>query len=182
MPLLTFEEVDNVGKTYDEILKRSDASGVPGKQLSPKRKKARKRKAQPAGDASAHPSSSSYDPEHAQTIMGDLAEEVRSWLADKHDARPPGLQTVQNDDGTLTVIADNPESGLGMEVLIGPLKGEEVPPQVPGAEMPPEMAPEAMAQPGFGVGPEMMAPQPAAPVQSMAPPQPQPGFGVGPTF
>jgi len=108
-------------------------------------------------------------------VIGDIAEQVRSQLSKDYGARPPGLQTVDNGDGSLTVLCDDPAAGLGLQVHISPLQpGQGIPPQ--GAGMP------APQMPGMGFGPQ---PMPGYPQQPMMPQQPMPapqmpGMGFGP--
>jgi hypothetical protein len=148
-----------------------------------------------AGDSSAHPQSPNYDPTYARAIMGDLAEEVRQWLAKNYDARPPGLDTRwEEDSGNMLIVADCPDEGLGVEVEIRPLGGgmgpgtpdqaapnatgigpdlgaalvpDQGPPPDQGA-LPPDPA-AALGSPSAGIGP-----QPMPPLQQPMPPGPQP--------
>ena len=120
------------------------------------------------GDSSAHPSSSDYDPTYAQGIMGKISEQVRQFLVNKYEASPPGLQTVTNSDGSIEVIADCPEVGLGLSIKIETLKN-------------PSMGNEENQSPldsGLGIGPptldndQPLSPNPQSPLDS--------GLGIGP--
>lgn len=124
-------------------------------------------------ESSAYPGSTNFDPEAAQAVMGDLAEAVRDFLSKRQKARPPGLETISNPDGTMVVRADNPEVGIGLQVVISLLNKEQPAPApapamgVPGAGTP--GAPAPTNQPPMQVGPPAPAPAPA------------PEFQVGPT-
>lgn len=135
-----------------------------------------------AGDSSAHPNAANYDPTYARTIMGDLAEEIRQWLAKNYDARPPGLDTRwEEDSGNMLVVADCPDEGLGLEVEIRPLGGGG-PGAMPGAAGAPPVMNEGMPpDPAAGIGPDMGA-MTGPPDSSAVPPPPPPGppAGIGP--
>ncbi len=120
--------------------------------------------AKPPSDGSAHPDANNYDPEQANAIIGDLAENVRKYLADKQKCRPPGLQTEVKDDGSIVVTADNPEVGVGLKVTIQMLAAKPVP------------TPEADG--GLQVGPPPVGPPSAPAAAPAAPPPPQ--LQVGP--
>lgn len=130
-------------------------------------------------DASAHPGDENFDRNQASAQIGDLAEAVRKFFADKLHCRPPGLETNSEADGSITIKADNPEVGVGLKVIVSLLKAQA-----------PETvsAPESAAPPGgFGFGPQLPPPAPAPPPQPpAAPPAPTPqpagGFGYGPVI
>jgi hypothetical protein len=157
------------------------------------------------GDSSAHPLAENYDPTFAQQVSGDLAEEVRQWLADKHDARPPGLQTISKEDGSIEVIADCPDAGIGLKIRVEPLGQQQS--QMPGVGpdmgegLPPDagIGPDMGPEPDMGVGPDMgspdmgglppdagmgpdmgAAPMGAPDMGAAPPPQGNPPVGVGP--
>lgn len=115
-------------------------------------------------ESSAHPGTPFFDQTFADQVLGDLAEEVRGWLADKYDARPPGLQTQANPDGSIAVIADNPDQGIGVQVDIKLLDSQPMPEDDLGVG-PPEMESSPMGGPDLG----------------LAPPPAQPGMGVAPS-
>lgn len=114
-------------------------------------------------ESSAHPNTPNFDPAFAQEITGDLAEEVRKHFSDKHGARPPGLQTQVGQDGSITIVADNPEVGIGVQVVIS-LIGQ---PQM-------GVGPDPMMQPQMGMGPQQPQNAPIPPANE--PVAPQPGF------
>jgi hypothetical protein len=131
-------------------------------------------------ESSAYPGDANFDPQQAQSIIGDVAENVRQFLANKLKVRPPGLQTKPGGGQTLTVIADNPDQGVGLEIEIRLLRNA-TPLSPPANETPP----------GFGIGPPPAGPGPVpqppaagpGPGGPMGPGMPggAPGFGVGPT-
>jgi hypothetical protein len=131
-------------------------------------------------ESSAYPGDINFDPTQAQSIIGDVAENVRQFLANKLKVRPPGLQTKPGGGQTLTVIADNPDQGVGLEIEIRLLRNA-TPLSPPANETPP----------GFGIGPPPAGPGPVpqppaagpGPGGPMGPGMPggAPGFGVGPT-
>lgn len=104
-------------------------------------------------------------------VMGDLAEVIRKTLADEYDARPPGLQTMDNGDGSLSVIANNPEVELGVEVKISPITQQQ-----PAAPM--GVGPQPQ-QPNMGIGPQMPNFQPQM-MPGAAGPMVGPQMSVGP--
>jgi len=87
-------------------------------------------------------------PPHPAEILGEVAEHTRSFFS-KKGAKPPGLQTISNPDGSMQVIADNPEAGLAISVTVSLLA-----PQV---------------QPQVGIGPQPAAPSLAQPALPGAP-------------
>ena len=152
----THEKLMSMFETFQEPY----ASEEGEERYEAKRMSSRKAEGMPEG--SAHPANPNYDMTFAQQLMGDLAEHVRAWFADKHEARPPGLQTQANPDGSIMVRADNPESGIGMEVTISMLQQQP-----------------AMDQ-GIGPPPAAPAPAPQAQVGPPAAPVPAPTPAVGP--
>jgi hypothetical protein len=116
-------------------------------------------------EPSAHPADENFDPLHAAAVIGDLAEQVRSQLAKDYNARPPGLQTIDNGDGSLVVIADDPAAGLGIQVRIEPLK----PPDQSQMQNP--------ASPNMGIGPPPQSAVSSQPAAST----PSPSMGIGPS-
>lgn len=127
-------------------------------------KKHRRIAAEVSMDSSAHPNTPYFDQNYANQVLGDLAEEVRGWLADKYDARPPGLQTQSSEGGTIQVIADNPTQGIGVQVEISLLKA--------GGQLPQE---------GMGVGPQPeIESSPFTHLEPGIAQTPQEGMGVGP--
>jgi hypothetical protein len=131
-------------------------------------------------ETTAHPNDENFDPEHASKVVGDIAEQVRDKLAKDYDCRPPGLQTIDNGDGSLTVIADNSDVGIGVQIQIGIIPGQAPPPPVPQAQMgigPPPPSPGPMPS---SVGPPTMGIGPP-PAQGQAP-GPMPGAAGPPQF
>lgn len=108
---------------------------------------------------------------HPAAIIGDIAEVVRSNLH-KKGAKPPGLKTSINSDGSMVVVAENPEVGIFVQVTIALL--EVTQPQVQSTPQPlneavlPNATGQATLSPGVGVGP------PLAPVTPQS-------VGVGPS-
>ena len=135
-------------------------------------------------ESSAHPGTPFFDQTFANQVLGDLAEEVRGWLADKYDARPPGLQTESGPDGSIQVIADNPDQGIGVQVEIKLIDSQATPegdlgigpPELETAPMggPAPLPVAPPAQPGMGVAPG--APAPAGPGPGMMQVGPPPVF------
>jgi len=135
-------------------------------------------------EGSAHPGSPFFDADQASQAVGDLAEEVRGWFSKNYESKPPGLQTISNDDGSITVVADNPESGIGMQAVISlltgaPALGDELAVGPP----PPEPAtPPLTPGPGLAVGPPPAgSPVAPPPVPGAAPVSPG-MVGPPPTF
>jgi len=86
-------------------------------------------------DKSAHPGSPEFDPTFATQVMGDIAEELRGILSGKFQARPPGLRTEYQQDGSLRVVADDPLAGIGLTVTVSLLNVPPTPP-IPGLPAP----------------------------------------------
>lgn len=91
--------------------------------------------------------------------LGVVAEEMRKKLSDDFDVYPPNLNTAINQDGSITITAVNPDSGLNIQLQIKNLalaasqSGQLPTPPPEGAQPPPPVTPPAPAQP-----PNMMAP------------------------
>lgn len=110
-----------------------------------------------------------FQSKKSAVMVGEVAEYVRSYFA-KHDAKPPGLQTSVNPDGSMSIIADNPDVGLQLQVIVAPLHVFPQSPQLPSAPAA-SPAPQGIGPPPPPVDQPIL---PGAPVQSLGP---NPGIG-----
>lgn len=114
-------------------------------------------------ETSAHQGSPNFDPTYADQVMGDIAEQLRQILASDFNCRPPGLRT-EAQQGGLKVVADNPEVGIGLSIMISLL---------------PVSPPQTLTQPQGGLpasgvsGPAAGPPGPV-PASQFGPPQATP--------
>lgn len=119
-------------------------------------------------ETSAHPGSPNFDSAYANQVMGDIAEQLRQILASDFNCRPPGLRT-EAQQGGLRLVADNPEVGIGLSVMISllPVSPPQTLPQPPGG-LP-------VSGPAPTVGPAAGPPGPVPAAQFGPPPAQTPG-------
>lgn len=108
-------------------------------------------------EGGAHPLLPEFDQAAANRLMGDLAEEVRNKLSEDYGALPPGLQTVSSPNGGISIIVDDPELGIGVQVEISLLKQGGVNAPQGQTQMGPP-GPPAGSQPGHPQGQTQMGP------------------------
>lgn len=91
-------------------------------------------------------------------LVGEVAEYIRTFFA-KREAKPPGLQTSVNPDGSMSIIADNPDVGVQLQVVVAPLYvNPTLPSQMgigptPPTQNQPEIPPALPGTPSPGIGP-----------------------------
>jgi len=114
-------------------------------------------------EPSAHPGSPNFDEEYATSVMGEVAEKVRGFLASSYKVKPPGLQTIPQSDGSVLVLANSPREGIGIQILVSllPTNQNLTPPPQPSVTTPAstqaqQQTPQPAQPQNWGVGPQGM--------------------------